>query len=168
MSNNSKSLENLQKALAMELAAVNQYLLHAHTLEDWGLPGLASQMRAEMTEELGHVDAYMRRILFLKGTPRVVPAREPRQATSLKEMFAGDLADEEEAIAFYSEAARIADEEGDVGTKQLFEATVIEEEGHKDHLETQLQLVERLGEAAYFAMQLSSGGTGGDKATGEG
>ena len=166
MTKNTKSLENLQTALSMELTAINQYLLHAHTLEDWGLDGLAGQMRAEMQEELAHAEAYMRRIFFLNGSPKVVPATEPRQASSLQQMFSADLADEEEAIEFYTRAAKAADEEGDIGTKQLFEATVIEEEGHKDHLETQLQLIERMGEPAYFAMQLTNGGSGGKETDG--
>lgn len=67
MSGNAKVIKDLQSALAMELTAVNQYLLHALVCEDWGLNKLAATMREEMQEELGHVEAYAQRIIFLKG-----------------------------------------------------------------------------------------------------
>ena len=71
MKNSVQSIENLQKALAMELTAIQQYLLHAHVLDDWGLDVLADQMRTEMTEELGHAGRFIERILFLGGDPVV-------------------------------------------------------------------------------------------------
>lgn len=162
MTDRSKVLDDLQTALSMELSAVNQYLLHAHVVEDWGLDRLAGKMREEMTEELGHVDAYMRRIMFLNGTPKVEMAKTPQRAQALKDLFAADLADEEEAIAFYTRAAQAAAEAGDIGTRQLFEQTAIDEEGHKAWLELQLDLIERMGEPAYIAMHV--GGSPGDGA----
>ncbi len=75
----------------MELAAVNQYLLHILTVESWGLDKLAIKMRAEMLEELGHAEEYSRRIVFLGGTPALKAAKVPAAAPSLKEMFEADL-----------------------------------------------------------------------------
>ena len=69
MTDHTRSLENLQKALAMEMTAVHQYLLHAHVLDDWGLDVLASRMREEMTEELDHASRFIDRILYLGGDP---------------------------------------------------------------------------------------------------
>lgn len=70
MSANVKSIDNLQTALSMELAAAQQYMLHGLVLEDWGLGKLAAKMRDEMQEELGHAQQYAQRIMFLEGQPR--------------------------------------------------------------------------------------------------
>ncbi|MGE3712548.1 MAG: bacterioferritin [Hyphomicrobiaceae bacterium] len=151
----SQSLKNLQTALTMELAAVNQYILHAHVLEDWGLDSLARKMRAEMQEELGHAQEYIRRIMFLKGDPQLKPAKVPQRAQALTDMFKADLVDEEDAIEFYSKAARTAAEAGDIGTRIIFEKIVLDEEGHKAWLELQLDLLQRIGEQAYVARYMS-------------
>jgi len=149
-----KTLDDLQTALSMELAAVNQYLLHAYVLEDWGLNRLAAKMREEMHEELGHAQSYVGRIMFLKGDPEVKAAKTPQRAQSLKDMFEADLADEEDAIKFYTKAANAAAEAGDIGTRTLFEKIVLDEEGHKAWLELQLDLLQRIGEATYIARHM--------------
>jgi bacterioferritin len=154
MTANSKSITNLQTALAMELSAVHQYMLHAHVLEDWGMGKLATKMRAEMQEELQHAQDYVQRIMFLRGDPEVKAAKAPQRAQSLKDMFQADLADEEDAIKFYTDAARAAAEGGDVGTRTLFEKIVLDEEGHKAWLELQLDLLQRIGEPAYVAKHM--------------
>jgi bacterioferritin len=156
MSTNTKSIENLQQAVAMELTAIQQYLLHAHVLDDWGLDRLAAKMREEMQEELGHAGAFIDRILFLKGDPKVVAAKEPRRAETLKAMFEADLKDEKAAIGFYSEAAATASAENDIGTRTIFERTALDEEGHMAWLELQLDLLERMGEPAYIAKHMSA------------
>lgn len=148
---NEKTMKNLQRALSMELSAMHQYQLHAHTLEDWGLDKLAVQMRQEMQEELGHSSEYINRIMFLNGEPELEFYKKPVKAHSLEAMFKADLADEEEAIAFYTTAARQASEESDVGTRTLFEKVLLDEEGHKSWLEVQLSLLDRLGEKTFSA-----------------
>ena len=77
MPRHQSSIAALQQALSMELTAVQQYLLHAHVLDDWGLDKLAAKMREEMQEELGHAGQFIDRILYLGGTPEVVPAKAP-------------------------------------------------------------------------------------------
>lgn len=156
MSKKSQTMENLQKAIAMELAATNQYLLHMLTVEDWGLGKLSAKMRAEMLEELGHSEEYARRLMFLGGNPELRAAKTRVRSGTLKEVFEEDLADEKEAIQFYTEAARVAGEAGDIGTRNLFERTAIDEEGHMSWLELQLSLLARMGEPAYTAMQIDS------------
>ncbi len=158
MSKNAHTKENLQEALSMELAAVQQYLSHTLTAEDWGLDKLAAKMREEMQEELGHAEEYARRLIFLGGTPVMKPAKTPAYAKSLKAMFEADLADEKDAIAFYSEAARAASQENDIGSRNLFETTALDEEGHMAWLDLQLSLLDRMGEPAYIAMQISGSG----------
>lgn len=156
MSSNAKTIENLQRALSMEMTAVHQYLLHAHVLEDWGLDILGAQMREEMQEELGHAGAFVERILFLKGDPQVKEESTPQKAGSLQEMFRRDLDGEKEAIKFYTDAANAAAAENDIGTRTLFEKIALDEEGHMSWLELQLDLLERIGEPAYTAKYMSS------------
>lgn len=153
-----KTLENLQKALSMEMSAAHQYQLHAHVLEDWGINRLAAKMREEMEEELGHSDAYIERIMFLKGNPELRFAKPPARAQSLVAMFEADLADEKEAIEFYTEAAKQAAEENDIGSRMLFEKIVLDEEGHMAWLDLQLDLIARMGEPAYISKHFSAPG----------
>ena len=156
----SKSIENLQKALSMELTACHQYQLHAAVMDDWGLDLLAGRMREEMQEELGHSEKYLERILFLKGDPKLVPEKTPVRATTLTEVFETDLADEKEAIQFYTKASQEAANDSDIGTRALFESIVMDEEGHMSWLELQLDLIKRMGESAYIAKHMSSPSAG--------
>lgn len=156
-----KTLKNLQTALAMELTAAHQYQLHASVLDDWGMDRLATKMRQEMQEEIGHSDDYIARIMFLKGHPELVLAKTPKLSKSLVEMFESDLADEKEAIEFYTGAARQAADDGDIGSRTLFEKIVLDEEGHMAWLELQLDLVKRMGEPAYISKHISAPGEEG-------
>jgi len=152
---NEKIVEFLQQAVKMELTAAHQYQLHAHTLDDWGLTIMADKMREEMVEETGHSDLFINRLLFLKAEPELGFYKTPKKAENLQAMFRADLADEEEAIEVYTQAARHAADIGDIGTRTLFEKIVLDEEGHKEWLELQLDLIERLGEKTYSAKLVS-------------
>ena len=156
---NKATMENLQQALRMELTAAHQYQLHAHVLDDWGLDRLADQMRAEMQEELTHCDDFISRILFFQGKADMEFHKKPAQAGTLVTMFKADLADEEEAIEFYTKAAQHAMEVGDIGTRTLFEKIALDEEGHKSWLELQLSLIERIGEQVFSAKYISAIGS---------
>jgi len=156
-----QTIRNLNTALQMEITATHQYQLHAQVLDDWGLPGLAEMMRQEQAEETEHSDRFLDRILFLGGEPEVAFEKAPVRATSLREMFEADLKDEENAIRFYTKAAKEAGAEGDIGSRLLFEQIVLDEEGHKAWLETQLDLIERLGEAVYAVRFLGASGAEG-------
>ena len=153
-----QTLKNLQTALSMELSAVHQYQLHAAVLDDWGMNLLADQMRSEMQEELTHSQRFLARIFFHHGSPVMELEKTPVQAKSLREMFKADLSDEQAAIQFYATASRQASEDGDIGSKALFEEIAIDEEGHSSWLELQLDLLERIGESAYIAKQISTPG----------
>jgi bacterioferritin len=155
MTNQTRSLENLQQALAMEMTAIHQYLLHAHVLSDWGLDVLAEKMREEKTEELGHAGRFIDRILFLGGSPEIKATKTPKLAEALEDLFAADLEEEKGAIDFYAKAAQAADEDRDVGTRVLFENILLDEEGHKDWLAQQLNLLKRMGEPTYMVQNMS-------------
>ena len=153
-SNMSQSVENLQTALSMELTAVNQYLLHANVLEDWGLDRLADKMREEINDELGHADRFIERILYLDGVPKVVPAKAPVQAKTLEEMLTSDLVEERSAVRFYTQAVEAAANDNDIGTRRLFEDIVMDEEGHADWLSRQIGLLKKMGEPHYMLSQM--------------
>jgi bacterioferritin len=153
-SNMNKSIENLQTALSMELTAIQQYLLHTHVLDDWGLDRLAERMREEMHEELGHAGRFIDRILYLEGMPKVAAAKAPIQAQGLDALFRADLGEERGAVQFYTQAAQDAAKDNDIGTSRLFEDIAIEEEGHVDWLTRQLSLLEKMGEPTYMLSQM--------------
>jgi bacterioferritin len=153
-----KVLQNLQRALTMELTAIHQYLLHSHVVADWGLDKLAASMRAEMQEELTHANDLIERIMFLDGEPDVSALDAIGRAQGIKDMFEIDLQDEYEARTFYTKAANDADKAGDIGSRDLFSRLVLDEEGHIDWLETQLGLLQRLGEPTYLQSQMGADG----------
>ena len=149
-----KVLQNLQRALTMELTAIHQYLLHSHVVADWGLDKLAASMRAEMQEELTHANDLIERIMFLDGEPDVSALESIGRAQTIKDMFEIDLQDEYEARSFYTKAATEADKAGDIGSRDLFTRLVHDEEGHIDWIETQLGLLQKLGEPTYLQTQM--------------
>jgi len=151
-----RSIENLQTAVSMELTAMHQYQLHAAVLDDWGLGLLATTMREEMHEELEHSNAFLARALFMNGCPELTLAKTPVPAESLQQMFESDLADEKGAIAFYTTASVQATEDGDIGARTLFERIALEEERHFSWLELQLDLLKRMGEPAYIAKHVQT------------
>lgn len=154
--NRPNTTKNLQTALAMELSAAHQYQLHACVLDEWGMGVLATKMRGEMQEELGHAEQFLVRLMFIKGEPRMEFAHSPVQAKSLQEMFATDLKDEQHAIVFYTKASVQAGEESDIGSRQLFEKIAVEEEQHMAWLELQLDLLKRMGESAFISKYMST------------
>ncbi|MFP3921824.1 MAG: bacterioferritin [Dichotomicrobium sp.] len=149
-------LQQLQKALTMEFTAVHQYLLHSHVLKDWGLEALGDAMTEEMEEELGHANKLMERMLFLEGNPDMTSMNKVDRSQTLKDMFEADLRDEHEARKFYTQAANTCQEAGDLVSRDLFTDLVHDEEGHIDWLETQLGLIDRLGEQGYTQLQVGN------------
>ena len=154
---NETTLKHLNTALQMELTAAHQYQLHAHVLDDWGLDKLAQTMRGEFEEELGHSSRFMTQILDMGGEPEVAFAATPKAAATLKSMYEADLKDEKDAIEFYTKASKAAYDAGDLASKALFEEIAIDEVGHRNWLELQLSLIERLGEQRYASKFVSGG-----------
>ncbi|AJY47569.1 bacterioferritin [Martelella endophytica] len=157
MKGDKKVIERLNEALFLELGAVNQYWLHYRLLEDWGLTKLAAKERAESIEEMHHADKLVDRIIFLEGHPNLQTVAPLRIGQTVKEVLEGDLAGEYEARNSYKESRDICHEAGDYVSMKLFEELMIDEEGHIDFLETQLELLESLGEKKYA--QLNAGAT---------
>lgn len=149
MKGSEKVIECLNEALFLELGAVNQYWLHYRLLDDWGYAKLAKKEREESLEEMAHADKIIVRILFLEGHPNMQTLAPLRIGQTVKEVLEADLAGEYDARAAYSKSRDVCNEEGDYVSMKIFEELLSDEEGHIDFLETQLQLLETIGEERY-------------------
>ncbi len=149
MKGDQKVIEYLNRGLRSELTAINQYWLHYRMLENWGYKVLAKKWRAESIEEMVHADKFVDRIIFLDGFPNLQVLDPLRIGQDVKEILEADLAAEQEARALYQEAAAYCHSVKDFPTRDLFEELMTDEEGHIDFLETQLDLVDKLGVQLY-------------------
>lgn len=156
MKGNQKVIERLNEALFLELGAVNQYWLHYRLLEDWGYAKLAKKEREESIEEMQHADKLVERIIFLEGHPNLQTVSPLRIGQSVKEVLEADLAGEYDARTSYMKSREICREEGDFVTMKLFEGLLEDEEGHIDFLETQLELLSKIGEERYGLLNAAS------------
>jgi bacterioferritin len=149
MKGDAKVIDYLNKGLRHELTAVNQYWLHYRLLENWGYKDLAKQWRKESIEEMQHADKFVDRIIFLDGFPNMQVLDPLRIGQNVKEILECDLQAEMDARALYQEAATYCHDVKDYPSRDLFEKLMADEEGHIDFLETQLDLVEKLGVQLY-------------------
>ena len=142
-------IEFLNKALRHELTAVNQYWLHYRLLDNWGYRALAKQWRKELIEEMRHADKLVERIIFLDSFPNMQVLDPLHIGQTVQEVLDCDLAAEISARALYQEAATHCHSVKDYVTRDLFEKLMADEESHIDFLETQLDLVAKLGLELY-------------------
>jgi bacterioferritin len=149
MKGDAKVIEFLNRGLRHELAAINQYWLHYRLLDNWGLKGLAKTWRKESIEEMQHADRLVTRIIFLDGFPNMQVLDPLRIGQNVKEVLDCDLAAEYSARSLYQEAATHCHAVKDYVTRDLFEELMKAEEEHIDFLETQIDLVNRLGVELY-------------------
>ena len=149
MKGDKKVIERLNQALFLELGAVNQYWLHYRLLDDWGYKLLAKKEREESIEEMHHADKLVERIIFLEGHPNLQSVAPLNIGQNVREVLEADLAGEYEARSAYKQSRDICHDAGDYVTMKLFEELLADEEGHIDFLETQLELLEELGEKKY-------------------
>ena len=156
-----KVIEYLNAALRHELTAINQYWLHYRLLDNWGYKSLAKYWRKESIEEMEHADRITVRIIFLEGFPNMQVLEPLHIGQTVKEVLDADLAAELKARALYEEAATHCHAVKDYVTRDLFEKLMHDEEKHIDFLETQLDLVDKLGIQLYS--QYHIGGLESDK-----
>jgi len=154
MKGDAKVIEYLNKALYNELTAINQYFLHAKMLKNWGLKELAEHEYKESIEEMKHADWLSERVLFLEGLPNFQALGKLRIGETPRELLECDLALETEALPLLREAIAYSDSIGDYVSRQLFVKILDSEEEHVDWLETQLDLIERIGEPNYLLSKL--------------
>ena len=154
MKANPKVVDYLNKALRHELTAVNQYWLHYRLLDNWGYKVLAKQWRKESIEEMRHADKLIERIIFLDGNPNMQTLESLRIGQTVKQVLDRDLQAEMEARMLYEEAATHCHSVKDYVTRELFEQLMHDEEHHIDFLETQIDLVAKLGLELYAQHQI--------------
>jgi bacterioferritin len=150
MQGDARVIEFLNEQLTAELTAINQYFLHAKMQENWGWTKLAKHTKAESLDEMRHAEILTDRILFLEGLPNYQKLFALRIGESVKEMFDCDMKIEVEAVDRLRRGIEYMRSIGDVTSAKLFEDILADEEHHIDYLETQLQLLEQLGEALYL------------------
>lgn len=152
MKGNPKVIEKLNHALREELTAINQYFIHAEMCENWGYDRLAKYIKKQSIDEMKHAEALIERVLFLDGSPSMEPLALSI-GKNVKEMFASDLKLETGAVVMYNESAKLAADEGDNSSRDLFIKLLKDEEEHADWLETQLHQIAELGYERYLTMQ---------------
>jgi len=144
-------IEELNKQLTAELTAINQYFLHAKMQENWGYTRLAEHTRAESLDEMRHAEILTDRILFLDGLPNYQRLNTLGVGQTVPEQLRSDMAIEVEVVGRITPAIPRIRERGDITSARIFEKILEDEEEHIDYLETELELLETLGEALYLA-----------------
>ena len=162
MKGDQKVIEFLNKALTNELTAINQYWLHYRVLADWGVTKLAEYERHESIDEMKHADVLAERILFLNGLPNFQAIHKLKVGETVEEILKADLAVEMEAIPLLKEAIAHCEEVRDYTTREIFERILESEEEHVDFLETQFDMIARMGLENYVQLNSKPAGEGED------
>jgi bacterioferritin len=153
----SKSIALLNNAVAEELQAVHQYMYFHFHLADQGFGPLSLLFRRIAIMEMGHIELFAERVLFLKGDVEMIPAGAVEKITDPEAILAKAMAMEEEGADRYNRAAIECAQSADSASKQLFEQVVKDEESHFDQFEKQRDNVKRFG-PSYLALQSFGGG----------
>ena len=154
MQGDAQVIKYLNEALFNELTAINQYFLHAKMLKNWGLNELAKHEYEESIDEMKHADKLSERILFLDGLPNFQMLGKLRIGENPRELLECDLALEFEALPLLREAIAYCETANDYVSRKLFADILESEEEHIDWIETQLSVIDRIGEPNYLLTKL--------------
>jgi bacterioferritin len=154
MKGDTKVIEFLNKALENELTAINQYFLHAKMYKNWGLEKLYAKVWHESIDEMKHADKLIERILFLEGLPNLQNIGKILIGENTPEMLACDLKLEQLAVPDLKDAILYCESVRDYVSRELFEDILESEEEHIDWIETQLELIEKIGLPNYLQSQM--------------
>jgi len=153
MKGDPKVLELLNEALKNELTATNQYWLHYRLLDNWGVHKLAQFERSESIDEMKHADRLAERILFLDGLPNFQALGRLRIGENVEEILKADLDAEHQGAKLYRDVIAHAETVRDYVTRDLAREILADEEGHIDFLETQFEMIARMGLENYIQLQ---------------
>jgi bacterioferritin len=147
-------IDGLNRALTIELTAINQYFCQAKMCKNWGFQKLARKHYAESLGEMKHAEKLIDRILFLEGTPEIARYDVIRVGTNVQEQFENDLALEKGGVTQYNALIDLCVKLKDNGTRELAAPILVESEEHVDWLETQLGLIAKVGVENYLTEQI--------------
>lgn len=154
MKGNAKVIAVLNRALTIELTAINQYFVQAKMCKNWGFNKLARKHYEESMGEMKHADALIDRILFLEGIPNIAKYDVIRVGTDVKEQFENDLKLEMGGVKAYNEGIALCTELKDGGSREIMEHILVQSEEHVDWLEAQLGLIKEVGLQNYLTEQI--------------
>src|SRR5262249_38918922 len=151
---NQQVIDALNRALTIELTAINQYFCQAKMCQNWGFWKLGRKHYEESLGEMKHAEMLIERILFLEGVPEIARYDVIRVGGDVKEQFENDLKLEMGGVAAYNQLIELCLRVKDNGSRELVEPILVESEEHVDWLETQLHLIEAVGLQNYLAEQM--------------
>lgn len=154
MKGSQKVIDALNAVLTRELTAINQYFLHARMLQNWGLEKLGMLEYKASIDEMKHADELIKRILFLEGLPNLQKLDKLEIGQDLEEVIAADLRVEYIAIPLLKDCITLCENEKDFVSRELFVSILESEEHHIDWLETQQELIKRVGLQNYMQSQI--------------
>ena len=156
MRGNEQVIAQLNLALREELTAINQYFLHAEMLHSWGYHRIGAYVKKQSIDEMKHAEKLIERLLFLDATPKM-EYLDLNVGGNVKAQLESDYKLEEGAVAMYNNAIKIAREQGDDASRELFTLLLKDEEQHVDWLEQQLHQIKEMGYERYLALQAQGG-----------
>ena len=156
MRGNEQVIAQLNLALREELTAINQYFLHAEMLHSWGYHRIGAYVKKQSIDEMKHAEKLIERLLFLDATPKM-EYLDLNVGGNVKAQLESDYKLEEDAVAMYNNAIKIAREQGDDASRELFTLLLKDEEQHVDWLEQQLHQIKEIGYERYLALQTQGG-----------